>query len=85
MTKYLLIILIPFIFLGCANKTGISAKYYANECDEYYDVQGFYHKDCKDDNIVSYKGIGEKVDKAVKFVVGKEKKKEVKKPNRNVW
>ena len=83
MMKYIPIILIPFLFLGCFNRTGISAKYYANECSEYYDMQGFYHKDCKDDNVISYKEIGEQKDKIVDFVVGKEE--EVKKPQGNVW
>ena len=63
MMKYIPIILIPFLFLGCFNKTGISAKYYANECSEYYGMQGFYHKDCKDDNVISYKEIKKQKDK----------------------
>ncbi len=83
MIKYLLIISTLFLFSGCMNKTGISAKYYANECNEYYDMQGYYHKDCKDDNIITYKEIGEKKDKIVNFVVGGEE--EVKKPQGNVW
>lgn len=85
MIKYILLISTILLFSACVNKTGISAKYYANECDEYYDVQGYYHKDCKDDNIVSYKKMGEKVDKAVEFVVGEEEIKEIKKSNKNVW
>ena len=74
-----------FLFSGCFNKTGISAKYYANECNEYYDVQGFYHKDCKDENIITYKEIGEKASKGSEFVIGGEEEQEVEKPQRNVW
>lgn len=46
-----------FLFTGCVNERGISARYY-NDCREYYDVQGYYHKKC-DENIVDYKDIGE--------------------------
>ncbi|DAB27644.1 MAG: hypothetical protein A2513_01925 [Sulfurimonas sp. RIFOXYD12_FULL_33_39] len=84
MAKYLLITLAFFLFVGCANRTGISAKYYANECSEYYDVQGYYHKDCKDENIVSYEEIGKKANQVVEFIVGEEEKKE-EKPKGNVW
>ena len=85
MIKYFLLLIVPFLFSGCFNKTGISAKYYANECNEYYDVQGFYHKDCKDENIITYKEIGEKASKASAFVIGGEEEEEVEKPQRNVW
>lgn len=85
MIKYLLLILIPFMFSGCFNRSGISTKYYANECNEYYDVQGFYHKDCKDDNIVTYKAISKKVDKATDFIIGSDDEQEVEKPQSNVW
>lgn len=83
MKKYILIIMPIFLFFGCANRTGISAKYYANECSEYYDVQGYYHKDCKDDNIVTYEGISKKANEVVEYVIGEEKKEE--KPKGNVW
>ena len=43
--KYLLII-IPFFFISCVNKEGISLKYYP-ECKEYYDLYGVYHKKCE--------------------------------------
>ena len=81
MMKYIPMILIPFLFAGCFNRSGISAKYYANECNEYYDMQGYYHKECKDENIISYKEIGKK---ASELVVGAEEKEEVK-PQGNVW
>lgn len=39
-------------FTGCFNERGVSLRYY-NDCEEYYDSQGYYHKKC-DDNIVEY-------------------------------
>lgn len=53
MIKYLLPILATIIFSGCFNKHGISLKYYS-DCDEYYDMQGYYHKECGKDDIISY-------------------------------
>lgn len=71
MTKYFYILLIPFVFAGCFfNKTGVSAKYYANECNEYYDVQGFYHKECKDENFITYREVGNKTKEAADFGIG---------------
>ena len=46
-------ILLLLSFSGCVNKHGISAKYYS-DCKEYYDLQGFYHKECGEDDIVTY-------------------------------
>lgn len=51
MKKYTLLLL-PFIVSGCFNDRGVSLKYY-NDCEEYYDVQGYYHKKC-DKNLVDY-------------------------------
>jgi len=59
-------------FSGCVNKHGISAKYYS-DCKEYYDLQGYYHKECGDDDIITY----ETMKKALK-------KKEPE-PTSNVW
>ncbi len=56
MIKIILLILAMFIFSGCVNKHGISAKYYS-DCEEYYDLQGYYHKKCGDDDIVTYDAI----------------------------
>ena len=56
-------------FSGCVNKHGLSLKYYS-DCDEYYDAQGYYHKDCGEDDIVTYKGVGD----GVKKIFTKEKK-----------
>jgi hypothetical protein len=58
MTKLLLLIFLSILFSGCVNKHGISAKYYS-DCNEYYDLQGYYHKDCGEDDIVTYKAIGD--------------------------
>jgi len=55
-----LFILLGFLlfFSGCVNKHGISMKYYS-DCKEYYDLQGYYHKECGEDDIVTYKEIKE--------------------------
>lgn len=57
MKKIVLIGTIPFLLAGCFNERGISLRYY-NDCEEYYDVQGYYHKKC-DPNLVDYKEIKE--------------------------
>ena len=72
MIKISLLILTTLLFSGCMNKHGISAKYYS-ECKEYYDLQGYYHKDCGEDDIVTYKEIGEYFED------------EKEKPKGNVW
>ena len=72
MYRYLLIIPALFFLSGCVNKHGISAKYYS-DCKEYYDLQGYYHKECGDDDIVTYKQMGEATDK---FINGEKKKPE---------
>lgn len=46
------------LFSACINKHGISAKYYS-DCNEYYDLQGYYHNECGKDDIVTYKEAGE--------------------------
>ncbi len=65
-------ILLLLSFSGCVNKHGISMKYYS-DCKEYYDLQGFYHKECGEDDIVTYE--------QMKSVI---KKKETA-PKGNVW
>jgi hypothetical protein len=73
MTKLtLLLILLTTLFSGCVNKHGVSAKYYS-DCKEYYDYQGYYHNECGEDDIVTYKEAGE---------FFKKKKPE---PKGNVW
>lgn len=47
------------VFLSaCVNKHGVSAKYYS-DCKEYYDLQGYYHKECGEDDIFTYKEVGD--------------------------
>ncbi len=55
--KYLLILIIAFLFSGClyVNDSGISNRYY-NDCHEYYDAMGIYHKEC-DKNLVNFKDL----------------------------
>ena len=71
MIKTLLLILTIFLFSGCFNRNGVSAKYYS-ECKEYYDLQGFYNKEC-DDDMITYDEMGEWF------------KKEKPEPQGNVW
>jgi len=50
-TIYLLTLaLIAFIFQGCLNAQAPSYSLYEN-CNEYYDSRGFYHKDCKENKL----------------------------------
>jgi len=72
MIKTILLIVTTFLLSGCVNKHGVSAKYYS-DCEEYYDLQGYYHKKCGEDDIVTYKEMGE-------FF-----KKKDEKPKGNVW
>ncbi|EQB40142.1 hypothetical protein M947_03720 [Sulfurimonas hongkongensis] len=76
--KTILLIILTLLLTGCMNKHGISAKYYS-DCKEYYDLQGYYHKECGDDDFVSYKEIKE----TASYLFGVEK--EEKKPKGNVW
>lgn len=55
MKRYYLLLLLPIFFAGCFNERGVSLRYY-NNCEEYYDLQGYYHKQC-DKNIVDYSDI----------------------------
>ena len=85
MIKIILLITLTFLFSGCVNKRGITAKYYS-ECKEYYDLQGYYHRDCDEENMVTYKEMGESVDSginSVKSIFVDEEKKEV--IEKNVW
>ena len=58
-TKLFLLLLFSLLFSGCINKHGISVKYYS-DCKEYYDLQGYYHKDCGENDIMTYKEMGDK-------------------------
>ena len=72
MTKLFLLLAFGLLFSGCINKHGISAKYYS-DCKEYYDLQGYYHKECGEDDIMTYKEMGDKF------------KREKKEETRNVY
>ncbi len=74
MIKILLIITALF-FTACVNKHGISAKYYS-DCKEYYDLQGYYHKECGKDDVITYKEMDETIDNILH---------EEDKPQGNVW
>lgn len=54
--KFFIFIIITLFLSSCVNDRGISARYY-NDCKEYYDYQGKYHKEC-DDNIIDYSDVG---------------------------
>jgi len=72
------------VFLSaCVNKHGISMKYYS-DCKEYYDLQGYYHKECGEDDIRTYKEMKKDVDKGIDYIEGFYKEKETK-PSPNVW
>lgn len=49
--------LFPIFFAGCFNERGVSLRYYS-DCEEYYDLQGYYHKKC-DQNLVDYADVKE--------------------------
>ncbi len=55
--KKLLILIFPLIFSGClyVNDRGIDTHYY-NDCKEYYDSMGVYHKVC-DENLIEFRDI----------------------------
>lgn len=79
MIKVTLLILTTFLFTACVNKHGISAKYYS-DCKEYYDLQGYYHKECGEDDIVTYEEIRDTTGKVVDTFIDKKEK-----PKGNVW
>ncbi len=79
----IILIFITLFFTACVNKHGISAKYYS-DCNEYYDYQGYYHKECGEDDIITYKQIDEVYEegkKRVKYLFTGEKEQ----PRGNVW
>ena len=81
----IILILLALLFSGCLNKHGISAKYYS-DCKEYYDLQGYYHKECGEDDIVTYKKAGETIVKTGGEIIDKfTKNKRKPKPAPNVW
>ena len=71
MYKNIIFLIVPLLFFSaCMNKRGISANYY-NECREYYDARGYYHKLC-DKNLVEFtemkKGISNIYDETADFI-----------------
>lgn len=53
-------LVISGIFLsGCFNDRGVSLRYYDN-CEEYYDLQGYFHKKC-DPNLFDYSDVKEAI------------------------
>jgi len=78
MMRFFLLSTVVLMFGGCVNKHGISAKYYS-DCKEYYDLQGYYHKECGEDDIVTYKQIGDGAKSVKDAFVGKKENK------KNVW
>ena len=55
--KKIPILILPFLLGGClyVNDRGIDNHYY-NDCKEYYDSMGVYHKTC-DKNLIEYQKI----------------------------
>ena len=74
MIKILLIISTLFLLSGCVSKHGVSLEY-NSDCKEYYDLQGYYHKDC-DEDIFTYKGVWEGIKDIFTFDDNS---------NKNVW
>ena len=72
MIKISFLILTIIFFSGCISKRGISTKYY-NDCNEYYDYQGYYHKKCDDGGMLTFDSIKDGI------------KSGKKKPEGNVW
>lgn len=75
--KTLLLATILLFLSACVNKHGISAKYYS-DCKEYYDMQGYYHKKCGDDDVVTYKGVKESVKESVDYIMEDENREDKK-------
>ena len=69
MTKLFLLLVFSLLFSGCMNKHGVSAKYYS-DCKEYYDLQGYYHKECGEDDMMTYKEMGDKFKREKKVEKG---------------
>ena len=88
MIKLAILLTFTFIFSACVNKHGISAKYYS-DCKEYYDLQGYYHKECGEDDIVTYEEIKTKTKEGIKKTVEATKSyitgEESPKSEPNVW
>ncbi len=64
--KYILIFILPLLLNGCiyVNDRGVDIHYY-NDCKEYYDGVGIYHKNC-DENLIEYQDVKDGVKKLTK-------------------
>jgi len=83
MIKIYLLILFTILFNGCINKHGVSAKVYS-DCKEYYDLQGYYHKECGGGDIITYDTMGKEIKKGANRVKALFVKEEPK-VQKNVW
>lgn len=61
MIKTTLLLITTLLLSACINKHGVSLKYYS-DCKEYYDLQGYYHKECGKDDIFTYDGVSDGID-----------------------
>lgn len=66
MKNTLILVIISLLFTGClyVNDRGVSTQLY-NECKEYYDSMGVYHKKC-DENLIEYEDVKKGVTGTVK-------------------
>lgn len=83
MYKNIIFLLTILLLSGCINKRGISTTYY-NDCREYYDARGYYHKVC-DENLIEFKNIPEHVENAKKVITHTEYEEETPKKHKVVW
>ena len=86
MIKIYFLILFTLFLNGCMNKHGISVKYYS-DCKEYYDLQGYYYKECGKDDIISYDELNKELIKGAKKVqtLFSQQPKEEQYIQKNVW
>ena len=77
----LLLLSLALLFTSCVNKRGISTKYY-NDCHEYYDYQGTYHKVCDENEILEKKTLTDAPGKIIDFFLDDGNQRE---EERNVW
>jgi hypothetical protein len=58
---FILFVIIVAFLNGCLyfNERGVDYHYY-NDCKEYYDSEGIYHKKC-DKNMIEYKDVEKKI------------------------
>ena len=88
MYKNIIFLIITLIlFSGCLNKRGISGSYY-NDCREYYDARGYYHKNC-DENLVEFsdlkKDVSDAYDATTGFITFTQEVEEKEPEHKLVW